>query len=549
MNQLVAVVMGSFDVLGGSAAWDARPIDLARFDDWIDDPMFTGDAIAPTVRGVFEQAASALAEVGGLSFLERTTRGDRVRVAGMLVDDEIPVFARSILGALREAADVGASGAVALVVPAMQAAVRITLEGAANGEAATSSLEIVQTDELFANESLAEIFVDASGWMVHKEAHPSATRAEYVDGESRYWLEKTPSPAEARALEAACTLGDDELAAALDDPRLIGPDMKPLGATIADAGALRAELDARTPLARIVAAELFAHARGDEAEPTVIELASAPSKYLARLAYRALGLLEGERVIAALRQGLDHPTEWSHAAGALATSPDPRVDEALTAWLSRDEVELDPRTDEAVRAARFARAERVLAAVAERRNPAHATALFALFDDPQMRLLVPNVVQALASLGTPEVEARGEELQMAFMGMGKALNQDHARRAELLAIDDEDSGGIVSYGGLDVGRLTQLLDEGFIHPATRQNEAPSTLEIFQVMQQFPEIRASGYAVVPSRPDYRVSIDGLSVDLSGMDEDRAGELRQLFQMFEQTANNSELEGEHLSVWWT
>jgi hypothetical protein len=134
--------------------------------------------------------------------------------------------------------------------------------------------------------------------------------------------------------------------------------------------------------------------------------------------------------------------------------------------------------------------------------------------------------------------------------MGRALNQDVARRASLLGIEgEEDSGGIIRYDDLSLATLTTLLDEGFIHPESRQNEAPSTAEIHRLMSEWPELRAGGYAVSPARPDYRVMVDGVSADLRGVDADRVAGLRAALEQIAESASQVELETELVNVWWT
>ena len=203
------------------------------------------------------------------------------------------------------------------------------------------------------------------------------------------------------------------------------------------------------------------------------------------------------------------------------------------------------------REARVTGAQRVLEAVVSRADRAFVPRLFELFDDPKMRWLVPYLCNVLARIGGPEVEARGQEIQAAMLGMGRALNQDVARRAELLgiAVDARSSGGIQKYRDLDVARFERLLEEGFIHPQAAQNAAPSPAELFALMREHPEILAQGYAVLPSRADYRAMVDGISCELRGLPGERAEAIRQVFTSLSERASNAELDGDSIALWWT
>ncbi|MCE9571816.1 MAG: hypothetical protein K8W52_01540 [Deltaproteobacteria bacterium] len=545
---LFALVLGSIRFpAGGLAAWKARPIAPDRYDDWPADPvLFAGAPPAATV-GALLAAGAALETDGEPSFLEVEADGDAYAIAGILTgEDAIIAWHLGLVTALREAAAVGGTGAAAIVLPAFGGATRIALADGA------SELHLGPIADVLADESLARLAIPLDGWMQAKAAQPALRRAPYQAREARFWLDEVATPAEAEALTAARALTDAQLAAALAHPTVCAPRLEPLATHFADPGALRAALDQGTPLARVVAIALAAHADAAAAAPIALALATHPSPYMVRMAARALASAPGDAPLEALLAILrTHPTEWTSALDALARSPHPGTAPRLAAMLASDQVCFDPRAlAPADQPARIEGAQRIVRAAAQRKDPALVDALFARFDDPAARWLVPELVRALATQGGAAVEARATELQLAAHGMGKALNQDHARRAAVLGIASaEDSGGIIRYDDLDLAGLTTLLDEGFIHPEARQNDAPPVAAFFQLMTQWPELRATGYAVSPARPDYRTMIDGISVGLEGVPADRADALRAELEALAATATNHEVTDEYVSVWWT
>jgi hypothetical protein len=94
-----------------------------------------------------------------------------------------------------------------------------------------------------------------------------------------------------------------------------------------------------------------------------------------------------------------------------------------------------------------------------------------------------------------------------------------------------------------VTTLERLFVERFIDPDDAQNEAPSAKQFLGFMQKHPNVIAHGYAVSPTREDYRITIDGLSVQASYATR----ELKFAFVGFAKEADELELEN-GLWAWW-
>jgi hypothetical protein len=70
------------------------------------------------------------------------------------------------------------------------------------------------------------------------------------------------------------------------------------------------------------------------------------------------------------------------------------------------------------------------------------------------------------------------------------------------------TGGTASFYDVDAEILATLIEEKFIDPYERQNEAPAVWNIFRFLCTHPNVRAAGYVVSIDRPDYRTSIDDI-----------------------------------------
>lgn len=544
-TQVIALITGRITFPEGALqAWRAMAIEPTRFDDWPEDPLLFG--IEPPVQevGALLDLGAAMEDDDHPSFVETLATDGAHVIRGVLSGEERVVgWHLGFVTAMRHAAELGAEGAITILHPGLGGGVKVTLTPKKNGlktrakTLGTSTVELAPSDELFADERVAAALVALHGWVEAKTNDPALRRGPFLEGEARYWLEE-PTAAEARALELAQALDDAALESVLADADAVAPDLTALGPHVGGLAGLRDALTRGTPLARVIAVDVLARAGHAEAEALALELLAHRSRYVQRMTLRALGRASSAAAFDALLARVMRSQDGG-AVSSLGAMPYPEASPRLAALLEASLAEGDRE-----------RAFSLLQAVVARRDPSLVPLLLRLFDDPACRFLVPSLAQGLAQLGGPEVEARAEEVQHAMFGMGRALNQDVARRAELLGIQGEkDLGGIIRFDDLDLPRFTALLEEEHIHPNARQNDAPSTIEFYDLMTRYPELRAQGYAVSPKRPDYRVHIDGVGADLSEMDEERAAELRSELEALADTASQAELDGDHVSLWWT
>src|SRR5689334_8214191 len=221
--QFLALVLGTFEIPDGGAAWRERAIDGSQWSDWPDDgPLFSAPAAVPTVGALLDGAVT-----GDASFLEAAAEGGRVEVSGVLVGEQaILRWHATIAAALREVAAAGGAGEAAIVLPALGGATRIAVTRGKKGKG-KSTVEQVTSKQLIAVAALAVVAIQLDGWIQAKEREPARTRAQHREGEARYWL-AAPTEAETAALARARALTDAQLAAALADGNVLAPRLEPL---------------------------------------------------------------------------------------------------------------------------------------------------------------------------------------------------------------------------------------------------------------------------------------------------------------------------------
>ena len=124
-----------------------------------------------------------------------------------------------------------------------------------------------------------------------------------------------------------------------------------------------------------------------------------------------------------------------------------------------------------------------------------------------------------------------------------------AERDKILNIitDEKNFGGVHYYTGLDVESLQKLVDLHFALPNDNQNDAPTIGEFIEFMKEFPRFKAHGYAVVPERDDYRVSVEGLSFSANGGEPLTKKEMIA-FMAFNGTADEFRIYPDHARSWY-
>lgn len=92
-------------------------------------------------------------------------------------------------------------------------------------------------------------------------------------------------------------------------------------------------------------------------------------------------------------------------------------------------------------------------------------------------------------------------------------------------------------------QLHELNDNGFLDLDQTQNESPSVAEIMDFMTKFPQFTAHGYAISSSRPDMRVSLEGVECH-SPLDKEATRAFIALFRL----ADEFELTDTYARCWY-
>jgi hypothetical protein len=124
------------------------------------------------------------------------------------------------------------------------------------------------------------------------------------------------------------------------------------------------------------------------------------------------------------------------------------------------------------------------------------------------------------------------------------LNPDSTRRDEILGLKwNDEFGGISTFEGITLKQVETLLSENFIDPQNTQNESPTAEQFIDFMRKYPVAQAHGYAVSPTRDDYRVTIEGLYVPCA----DVTVQLLRDFVSLCRDADKLQISGD-LYSWW-
>lgn len=126
------------------------------------------------------------------------------------------------------------------------------------------------------------------------------------------------------------------------------------------------------------------------------------------------------------------------------------------------------------------------------------------------------------------------------------MNMDVKTRDELLFGEfdlGKYGGGIRHFEDLGYDDLKYLMEQRFISYNDYQNGSPCAGDIMHFMEDYTKFTAHGYAVSPTRGDYRITIEG--VELQG-DYDHET-LLAFIEMF-RFADEFDIEPNHLYCWF-
>jgi hypothetical protein len=104
--------------------------------------------------------------------------------------------------------------------------------------------------------------------------------------------------------------------------------------------------------------------------------------------------------------------------------------------------------------------------------------------------------------------------------------------------------------GLTLPQLEELVEKRFIDPEGTHNYSPSAQDFLNFLRRHPQFTVIGYVIGKEREDYRVSIDGIECDTSGMDDaEFINTVCEFFSCFYgRQADVVKIERDRIHVWW-
>ncbi|MEZ4229479.1 MAG: HEAT repeat domain-containing protein [Polyangiaceae bacterium] len=546
------VVVGGLELPASArAAWLAESLDPNRYQDWPEEtPLIRGES-----SGAFDTVGDllgALPELEAPAFFELTADGLRC----FLTPDAAEDLSQDIATALRLAERHGGQGLVAFVAFTEEVACVLPVGEGTGLDAPTW----MPAAEVLGVEVIALPFISVMDYIKALGANPDLTRDQFLAERRGLGLRPLQEqPLHQNLLKRLAGIDPAEMHRAMHEGEVADIEGKPLSKTHADPESLSKAIEAATPAVRAAAIELLSLLDPDTTTEHAVELLKDPSRQVRRHAVMALGNAATDVAfehLLELDQGSldDDPVLQGILREAIEKSEAPSADERVLARIrehAKEEPWDDAKRGTAERTTLTRRAALALEHAAARLGHKVAPALQNWFEKHPHEEFRRAAAQALVESQVDLTPKQQEAIQLALMGMGKGANQDEARRLAILGVPRGDySGGLMRFQDIDAKQLASLLDEGFAHPEMAQNEAPPISLFLEWMQRHPELKAGGYLIPPSRPDYRLSLDTLTLDdLEGVPRERREELEELFEALGETATNVEPEGYALRRWWT
>lgn len=123
------------------------------------------------------------------------------------------------------------------------------------------------------------------------------------------------------------------------------------------------------------------------------------------------------------------------------------------------------------------------------------------------------------------------------------LDRDLEGISEFIEKELKIYGGVLDFE-IDIETIQKLIDNGFVDVEDTQNEAPSIKEFIDFTKKYPleNFYFIGYAVMPPRSDYRISIEGLTVETDNRN------LVVDFTTFFKNADNLSYSDDELYCWY-
>ena len=96
--------------------------------------------------------------------------------------------------------------------------------------------------------------------------------------------------------------------------------------------------------------------------------------------------------------------------------------------------------------------------------------------------------------------------------------------------------------------MQELIEKNFIELYECQNYSPSTKEFMEYIENIDDVRLNCYAISPLRNDYRITIEGLDVEVADDNYDMISYLVETFHYADEFSFEHNGDSYFLHAWW-
>lgn len=131
------------------------------------------------------------------------------------------------------------------------------------------------------------------------------------------------------------------------------------------------------------------------------------------------------------------------------------------------------------------------------------------------------------------------------------MNHDYRRRDEIIfgGYDPKEYCGGCRRGIISYDVLKQLMDEHFIDKTECQNDSPTAQDFLDYTEFFrDDTTFEIYAISPERDDYRVTVEGVQVDIDDTEHDKITSCVEVFHWADEFSFDHYDGKYHLRAWW-
>ena len=131
------------------------------------------------------------------------------------------------------------------------------------------------------------------------------------------------------------------------------------------------------------------------------------------------------------------------------------------------------------------------------------------------------------------------------------MNKDYNRREQIL-FDEPYNKDHYMCGcrrfECSFSKMKQLIEEGFIDPYEAQNDSPTTEEFMEYAENFKDVYFECYAISPDRDDYRITIEGIDINIPADEHDLVAMAVQFFRYADEFSFDYYGGFYTLHAWW-